>query len=77
MMLSHRSFSSQLLLGFIPIAAAFPVLSILISGAPRGVVLGSKLPLLELKKQLNFIDIMQFVTLCHIYFSLNNHISCC
>ena len=27
------------------------------------------------QKQHNFADITQFVTLCHIYFSRNNHLS--
>ena len=39
---------------------------------------GSRTPPLELKKQQhNFVDITQFVILCHIYFSLNNYLSCC
>ena len=31
----------------------------------------------ELKKQHNFVDIKQFVTLCKVYFLLNDHLSCC
>ena len=34
-------------------------------------------PLLGLKKQHGFVDTSQFVTLCRIYFSLNNHLSYC
>ena len=37
------------------------------SGAPRGGS-GVEPPLLELKKQHNFVDVTQFVTLCYIYF---------
>ena len=33
-------------------------------------------PSLELKNQHNFVDITQVVTLCYIYFQLNNHLSC-
>ena len=49
-------------------------------GAPKGGGRGvwrSNLHLLKLKKQHNFVDITQFVTPCHIYFLLNNHLSCC
>ena len=44
------------------------------SGAPGGE--GVETSLLELKKQRNFADITQFLTLCYIYFSQNNHLSC-
>ena len=44
---------------------------------PEGGFQGWKPPRLELKKQHNFVDITQFTTLRYIYFSLNNHSSCC
>ena len=49
-----------------------------INGAPRG--RGFRVVeslLLELIKQHGFVDIKQFVTLCSIYFPLNNHFNCC
>ena len=42
--------------------------------AHRGGGLGIDPLLLKLKKQHNFVDIMQFVMLCYIDFSLNEHI---
>ena len=42
------------------------------SGAPRG-----RNPPFGTKNQHNFVDIMQFVTLCYDYFSRNNLSSCC